>query len=339
MTTTPFHVDCYVIHIITWNNIDFREVCDIFGGTIFLEEPRGNFATAREQIKQREHSVAEASNDEKAAIPLLKAIHVALVGSLFGDDESPKFQQYMSPLYVGDFGPRWQFRIKAYIVLVSSWQFYPPLFRFCSLERGPMSMLLDTISRAHVHNSHLVTELLESVDGVEPLDELEFRIIREVWTLSHRALEGARISNPSYLYHTLGSNNSNHKPEVFENCCTRHADVRELAEALNLDLDTISNYAERLIFEVRQAQGSPDSGELLENLKKRYEASNDEVGVGICCMLRADFIVSGPFTNPIALNLLPVDGWDYLGSDTNLNELSATPIQSKGYSSDTKSPT
>ncbi|MCJ1377613.1 hypothetical protein MMC17_000708 [Xylographa soralifera] len=310
--------------------MDFRDVCDIFGGTIFLEEPRGDFATAHEQIKHRENSVAEASDDEKAAILLLKAIHAAFVGSLFGDDKSPKFQQYMRPLYLGDFGPRWQFRITSYIILVSSWQFYPPLFRFCSLERGPLAMLLDTISQAHAHNSRLVTELLELVDEVEPLDELEFRIIREVWTLSQRALEAARISNPSYLYHALGSKNSKYRPEIFENCCSRLADVRELAEALSFD--TVSNYAERLIFEVRQAQGSPDASDLLENLKKRYEASNDEVGVGICHILRADSLVSGPFTNPIALNLLPVDGWDYLGSDTNLDELNHIPTLPKGYS-------
>ncbi|MCJ1437293.1 hypothetical protein MMC27_006679 [Xylographa pallens] len=315
--------------------MDFRDVCDIFGGTIFLEEPRGNFATAREQIEHRERSAAEASNDEKAAILLLKAIHAALVGSLFGDDESPKFQQYMSPLYQGDFGPRWQFRIKVYIVLVSSWQFYPPLFRFCTLERGPVSMLLDTISQAHAHNSRLVKELLDLVDEVEPQDELEFRIIREVWTLAQRALEAARISNPSYLYHVLGSNNSKHKPEIFENCCSRLADVRELAEALSFD--TISNYAERLILEVRQAQGSPESSHLLKSLKKRYEASNDEVGIGICYILRADSLVSGPFTNPIALNLLPVDGWDYLGSDTNLDELNYISTLSKGYSFNAKS--
>ena len=160
--------------------MDFRDVCDIFDGTIFLEEPRGNFATAQEQIEHRERSVAEASTDEKAAVLLLKAIHAALVGSLYGDDESPNFRQYMSPLYPGDFGPRWQFRIKLYILLVSSWQFYPPLFRFCTLERGPVSMLLDTISQAHANNSRLVKELLELVDEVEPLNELEFRIIREV---------------------------------------------------------------------------------------------------------------------------------------------------------------
>ncbi|MCJ1290509.1 hypothetical protein MMC34_002048 [Xylographa carneopallida] len=310
--------------------MDFREVCEVFGGTIFFEEPRSNFATAYGQIEHREESLTEASDDERAAILLLKAIHAALVGSLFGDDESPKFLRYMRPLYEGEFGPRWEFRIKAYNVLVSSWQFYPPLFRFCSLERGPMAMLLNTISQAHVHNSRLVRELLDLVNEVDPLDELEFRIIREVWTLSHRALEAARMSNPSYLYHAFGCNNSNHKPEVFENCCSRLADVSELAEALNFD--TISNYAQRLIFEVRQAQGSPDCSNLLNNPKKRYEATNDEVGIGICFILQADSLVSGPFTNPTALNLLPVDGWDYLGSDTNLSELNYIPTPPKGYS-------
>ena len=88
-------------------SMDFRDVCDIFGGTVFLEEPRGSFATAHEQIKHLEQSVAEGSNDEKAAILLLKAIYAALIGSLFGDDENPKFQQYMRPLYLGDCGPRW----------------------------------------------------------------------------------------------------------------------------------------------------------------------------------------------------------------------------------------
>ncbi|MCJ1420552.1 hypothetical protein MMC32_006909 [Xylographa parallela] len=173
-------------------------------------------------------------------------------------------------------------------------------------------MLLDTISQAHANNSRLVKELLELVDEVEPLDELEFRIIREVGL--------------DFVTTGIGSS-ANHKPEVFENCCSRLADVRELAEVLSFD--TISSYAERLILEVRQAQGSPESSELLKNLQKRYEASNDKVGIGICYILRADSLVSGPFTNPIALNLLPVDSWDYLGSDTNLNELNYISILSK----------
>ena len=310
--------------------MDFREICEFFGGSIFIEEPRGNLMHSHEMIKRREASITDASSDEKAAVLLLKLIQSALVGNFVKYEDGPNFQECMQPLLSGIFGARWKFRAQSYILLVASWQLYPPLFRFCTILRGPSSMLLHAKYPIHAYNSHLATDCLEELDNVEPLDELEFRIIREVWTVSHRALEAARVSNPSYLYHNQDSKGGDFDHRVFENCCTRLAEAKDLADALNFE--TISNYAERLILEVRQAQGTADSEEDIKRLEESYESSGDKVGAGICCILRGDANVSSPFTNPIALNLLPVDGWDYLRSDTCLNELEHVPIPPQGYS-------
>ena len=154
--------------------MDFREICEYFGGSIFIEEPRGNLASVPERIKEREASIADASSDEKVAVLLLKFVYSALIGNSVNYDNGPKFQGCMQPLLSGEFGTRWKFRAKSYVLLICSWQLYPPLFRFCTLQRGPSSMLLHAGYPAHAYNCRLVKECLEELDNVEPLDELEF---------------------------------------------------------------------------------------------------------------------------------------------------------------------
>lgn len=193
-------------------------------------------------------------------------------------------------------------------------------------------MLINSALNPHAHHSRLVEQCLEMINDVDPLDQLEFCVIREVWTLSHRALEAARVSNPAYIFHSPTPTSPHHDRRIYENCCHRLAHVRLLAEGLRFD--TISNYAERLILEVRQAQGISTSVDDLQLLAERYENSGDHVGVGICRVLRADATVSSPFTNPSAFNLLPVDGWDYLGSDTTVEQHPWKPMMSKRHASE-----
>ena len=312
--------------------MDFREVCDFFGGSIFIEEPRGDFADALSRIEDREANAVNSSEDEKAALLLLRLVQAALVGNITGVDGKPSFQTHVQPLYSGGFGKRWLFRTRSYVLLLSTWQFYPPLFRFCSLQRGPSSMLIDTTLNPHAHHSRLVEQCLEMINDVEPLDQLEFSVIREVWTMSHRALEAARVSNPAYIFHSPTPTNPHQHKRIYEDCCHRLARVRDLAEELCFDV--ISNYAERLILEVRQAQGISTSEDDLERLVERYENSGDHVGVGICRVLRADTMISSSFTNPSTLNLLPIDGWDYLGSDTSLEQHPWKPKMSKRHSTE-----
>ena len=310
--------------------MDFREVCDFFGGSIFIEEPRGNFADALSMIEDREATAINPSEDEKAALLLLRLIQAALVGNITSVNGKPSFATHLQSLYSGGFGKRWLFRSRSYALLLSTWQFYPPFFRFCSLERGPSSMLMDTTLNPHAHHCRLVEQCLDLINDVDPLDQLEFCVIREVWTLSHCALEAARVSNPAYMFHLPNPISPHHHKRVYENCCHRLAHVRDLAE--QLCFDTISNYAERLILEVRQAQGVSICEDDLDRLEERYENSGDHVGVGICRVLRADATVSSSFTNPSTFNLLPIDGWDYLGSDTSFEQHPWNPKMSKKHS-------
>ena len=307
--------------------MDFREVCDFFGGSIFIEEPRGDFTEALIRIDRREANAINCSEDEKAALLLLRLIQAALAGKVTSVDGKPSYVTLVQSLYSGGFSKRWLFRTRSYVLLLSTWQFYPPLFRFCSLQRGPSNMLINTTVNPYAHNYRLVEQCLEMINDVDTLDQLEFCIFREVWTLSHRALEAARVSNAAYKFHSPAPTSPHHDPRIYENCCHRLAHVRDLAE--ELCFHTISSYAERLILEVRRAQGISTSEDDLDLLEKRYENSEDHVGIGICRVLRADAAVSSSFTNLSTFNLLPIDGWDYLGSDTSLEQHPWKPAMSK----------
>ena len=98
--------------------------------------------------------------------------------------------------------------------------------------------------------------------------------------MSHRALEAARVPNLSYLYYIQDSKSGDYDYRDFENCCTRLAEVRDLAEAL--EFDTISNYAERLMLEFHQAQGVASYVEDLDRLEKRHKSTGDTLGAGVC---------------------------------------------------------
>lgn len=181
--------------------MDFREICDFFGGSIFLEEPRGNFKSSEERIQEREANANQSSDDEKAACLLLNIVHAALVGNIANEDGKPSCQTYLNAFYAEDRSQRWLFRVRSFSILLATWQFYPPLFRFCSLQRGPSSMLIETTLNPPKHILRLYQLNLAMIDDIDPLDKLEFSIIAALWMLSHRGLEAARVSNPSYVFH------------------------------------------------------------------------------------------------------------------------------------------
>lgn len=86
--------------------MDFREVCDFFGGSVFVEEPRGDFADALTRIEAREANAMNPSEDEKAALLLLRLVQAALVGNITNVDGRPSFQTHVQALYAGGFGKR-----------------------------------------------------------------------------------------------------------------------------------------------------------------------------------------------------------------------------------------
>ena len=81
----------------------------------------------------------------------------------------------------------------------------PEISRFCSLQRGPSFVLIETALNPPRHPSRLYALNIEMINDVEPLDRLKFGIIVALWTLSHRGLEAARVSNPSYIFYALAS--------------------------------------------------------------------------------------------------------------------------------------
>ena len=100
--------------------MDFREVCEFFGGSIFIEEPRGDFADALNRIEDREANAINCSQDEKAALLLLRLIQAALAGKVTTVDGKSSYTTLVDSLYSGGFGKRWLFRTRSYVLLLST---------------------------------------------------------------------------------------------------------------------------------------------------------------------------------------------------------------------------
>jgi hypothetical protein len=75
---------------------------------------------------------------------------------------------------------------------------------------------------------------------------------------------------------------------------------------MNRGMYQLSTYLARLEVEIEYGK-SPKPSQMVENLKSRYRTFVDKHNLAIIKMLEADYILSPPFSNPIALNLLLIE--------------------------------
>lgn len=101
--------------------------------------------------------------------------------------------------------------------------------------------------------------------------------------------------------------------------------------AVNRGMFQLNNYLARLKVELEYGK-SPEPSQKVESLKSRYKTFVDKHNLAIIKMLEADYILSPPFSNPIALNLLVTEGsqagfsiapWDSVESDLKLGDTQA----------------
>lgn len=305
--------------------MDFKEVCDFFGGSIFPEEVRSNLAEMSYKTSQPSSTFGPQTITTWACENLLRAIWHALSGHI---DQFTVLAQLISQ---PGLPRRWLFRAHAYRVLFLSWFERPACFRFCSLAGSPAKVTSDNglkdgiIPHAVRRDVEACEELIQYATHQ---DVAEFCLFKAIYLLP-TALDVARSLHP-----ILGKRNSELSHPGVELIQTTHHALHAAQNILdNYSLVSLSAYVDRLFHELAHAQNLLGSDSYIESMRKKYMATGDVHGLGLIEMILGNMACSTPFTSPIALNMYIPDGWDNFGGDSsqyNPVTKSASSLQSYG---------
>ena len=306
--------------------MDFKEVCDFFGGSIFPEEFRSNLDELSYKISQPSSTFGPQRITTWACENLLLAIWHALSGHI---DQFTLLAQLISqPGLPG----RWLFRAHAYRILFLSWFERPAYFRFCSLARSPAKVTSDNGLKGGII-PHAVRNDLEAceelIQYVPHQDFAEFSLFNAIYLLP-TALDVARSLHP-----ILGKRNSESSDPSVEFIQTTYHALQAAQNILDIyGLVSLSAYVDRLFHELAYAQNLLGSDSYIESMRTKYLATGDGHGLGLIEMILGNMACSTPFTSPIALNMYIPDGWNDFGGDSsqyNPITKSASSLQSHGY--------
>ena len=291
--------------------MDFREVCEFFGGTIFYEELRGNLHDLSASIDSYEHLPEHRDADSRAAGTLLRVVH-----RLYSGNFRSAQQLLTSLLNDNQYSNRWKFRAYTYTILFHTWKHSPPAFRFSSPLRGP-SMVVWEITHNQLDISGILRVCNSLRQYAKPIDLLEYNLIQELWHISSRGLEMTRSLNPAYEYY------DNREPAILEayraelsECMQRLTGMQ--LESFRLEMPLVSAYIDRLLYELSYSEGLEDATRHLDSMKAKYEDGKDVHGLGLYELLKEDAVVSSPFTTPLVLNLHLADSWDKFGGNSDM---------------------
>jgi hypothetical protein len=133
--------------------MDFKEISDFFGGTVFPEEYRGDFKLIEVRINGLEkHLSLSSSVEDRAKVFLLRAILSMLTGDLkVASGFLEKILAFGTELDL-----RWRARCKAYKFRIFSMQRVPPAIRF----RPELSSSSSPIRDAELNTLKEVNEMV-----------------------------------------------------------------------------------------------------------------------------------------------------------------------------------
>lgn len=290
--------------------MDFREICDFFGGTIFYDDFRGNLKEIQKKLDRLDsESPPEPSIDHTATLILLRAVW----NLLSGDFENASV--LLGYLTDGEYGPRWRFRGHAYTSLMVTWIEFPPLFKQCELS-GPALLTWRGRSPAKRAASEFVScyKLKEHV--LSDLDLVEVRVLHQVNEFYSRTRGVALKLNPAVEgYEDHQNIRDNLQKEV---SASEVQLVRLLQRVAEMELLAVGAYLIRLLYEIAHTAGFPDQDVYLELMKEWYTMLGDEAGIGLYWLIRGDYNTSPPFTSPLVLNFDIVDCPDEYGGDSTM---------------------
>nr|XP_036584225.1 uncharacterized protein CTRU02_05869 [Colletotrichum truncatum]KAF6793614.1 hypothetical protein CTRU02_05869 [Colletotrichum truncatum] len=291
--------------------MDFPELCDFFGGTIFYDDYRGDLTAIAEKISLRASSIPLILLDNVASQTLLEAIWSLLTGNY-----TSAFQRLNDLNQEGVYCERWLRRARLYEVLANLWFRHPPMFQECDL-RGPAMMLWDAWHPEPVRDDKLITPPADASRG-DILEVLCIRTLRNIQ--DDRTKLSKSLFNSEYTAADISSEPSSHSP----------GPLQVAYEALRLDMPIVASYFLQVAF----GYGSIDEvgcfDKWIELRDSGPRAGRSHI-FGTQSMMLGDRAVSPPDTTSLAYNLNLGDSLDVFGGDISIHQPGhAIPIEDFG---------
>jgi CHAT domain-containing protein len=283
--------------------MDFKSVLDFFHGPIFSEEYLGDFTRIHQHLQLWELDAAEsrANPEQTAWVRFLRSVFWMLTGNLTKAFDSLR---EISPIQ--DLPQKWQLRSLTYEAFYHSLRQYPAIIRFKPLWEGPTA----GFRGLELGFRELFDNFLESqktyLESDLPLFRFESQVLPFVAIASLPLWNNAFIQHHSYPRGPWEAR----RATAVNQMAVRAMNSRAYRDtAVHRGMYQLGQYLTRLEVELEFGK-SPNPPQMVENPKSRYRTFVDKHNLAMIKMLEADYILSPPFSNPIALNLLLTEGME-----------------------------
>jgi CHAT domain-containing protein len=280
--------------------MDFKSVLDSFDGSIFSEEYLGDFTKIRQHLDLEVRTAGDSGDsEEKAWLKFRQSIFSMLTGNL-----TKAFDYLREISRIEGLPPEWLLRTAAYNAFYTSLRLYPTIIRFKPYLGGPTAAFRTLeLGFAELCNDFVATfqHYLNTDLG---LFRFEGRVVMFLLTASLPLHNDAYIHHPAYARGPWEAR----KETSLQNMTARANIFKANSDqALQLGMYQLHKYLQRLQVELEFGK-SPGPSQSVESLKNRYRTFVDKHNLAIIKMLEGDHILSPPFSNPIGLNLMLIEG-------------------------------
>ncbi|KAI2846493.1 hypothetical protein CBS12448_9494 [Aspergillus niger] len=285
--------------------MDFIEVCEVFGGSIFSDEYRGSYEEADRKIRALGDNTPATMDPvcQYARILLLRAIFHMLSGNF---PKARECNQSLQDLQHRGLDERWKLRSKIYSFYGNMLQYRLPLIRFAMIPGDPYEGLKKDAS--YLKNMYRQAQqagmAISSCGSAEVVDMLEQALVLDLWSFLD-SFHFSFLAHPNFTpCVTTKSLPQDHLKGIsFDNMQVPYLSTT-LAESMSRMGPVFTNTLERWSIDIELARGSENGGSSLSQLGSEYEKVNDYAGLGLCKIIEGDCILSPSYTNPIAMNLI-----------------------------------
>lgn len=295
----------------------FEEVLDLFGGSPFPDDYRADLDSICKHLestipKAGDYSEASATHD------LLSSIYHAHRGD--NNKASSLFKNILDHKHV--LPKRWEFRCVGYQVFHLTLRRYPPIIRFRSEDWSISQWFHNDIfsTGESLRLSRQVVQLQSEIgDGLSSNDLLESKILFQYFSHINELRYGSQL----YAAYPGSQRILPEHREGLVSSVTRAVQRSTvlIAELLEKGFTRLGiNMTLRLISLLHGSGQIDNADQLIAQPLQMCINNQDEPGQALCKMLLGDIISSPPFSSPIALNLIALDGISYDHANTYWNE-------------------
>lgn len=294
---------------------DLKSICDFLGGTIFPEEYRTNLQELDKQIEELVQTITQSSSSaEQVSLLLLRAINHILRGEL---SLARTHLDSIKHLNTTGMSTDWQSRCSLYEFFLVQQQRSPPMLRFRADYDNPSATRKDIELSINRRTSELIQHIRSSRAAWRMLETLEGNLVLEISAYVRMLWGTAQPNHPNFPRNIYTDAKTKLSSMLFVSSEPYPESL--LTSSEELGLGPVQRYLKRLAVEYSLSAGEAGALGMLSELYAECCMEQDSIGAAHCKLMEADVILSPPFTNSIALNLITLDqdlGWDNAGWDS-----------------------